>query len=487
MDKNIPEIMTMYRATFAEFSLTILTRVLLILLLFSNGILLTWAEECSYLHQIPNCRETLPISIPNGCKQVRNLSLRERLITELTPATFVGFTLLTKLVLSHNQISKVSANTFTGAPQLETIDLMYNNINTLSQFALNGSDNLQNIYLGRNYLVAVEETTFQQAPALRRIDLSWNYLVNLSNTTFQHLWNLTYLNLRMNKLVTLPRDIFMDESSLIFLDLSDNLLETVESNHFINLLELRKLDLSGNRLMDIHGNVFSLPHIERLDLRENGLQHLGNETWFSHVEMLYLEGNPWVCDCSLQPFRSGCLRVSPFCNIIDSPVCTSPSDLTSHPMKGFINQTCQDLQNKVIMVRNLTDDKKPNNKNNSYITRRDDNISVIPSSSYYVFVVLVPLCILFAYVYYSLRALRKINNALPFRNSNNEQPVVPFKEPAIKVHCDRGDSTPSKFPSQRPNPPTTPSKKSNKRLSGTQLEINKCKRNLNCFFDDSDS
>ncbi|XP_041484451.1 insulin-like growth factor-binding protein complex acid labile subunit [Lytechinus variegatus] len=428
------------------------------------------------------------MSIPNGCKRVRNLSLRERLITdsELTPGTFVGFTFLTKLDLSHNQISKINANTFIGAPQLGSIDLMYNNINTFSEFALNGSENLQNIFLGRNYLIAVEETTFQQAPALRRIDLSWNHLASLRNTIFQHLWNLEYLDLHENKLINLPTDIFTDQSLLIFLDISNNLLSTLESNHFINLVELRKLDLSGNRLISIHGSIFSLPHIERLDLGENRLTHLGNETWLSHVE-LYLEGNPWVCDCSFQPFRSGCLWVSPFCNIIDSPVCTSPSDLTRHHMKGFINQTCHDLQNKVFMVRNLTDDKKPNNKNDSnYATGQDSNISVVPSSSYYMLLVLVPLCILFAYVYYSLRNLRKINHVVTIRSSNSEQPTLPLKEPAMKRHCDRGDSTPSKFSSQRPKPTARPSKKSNRRFCGIQLDLTKCKRNLNDSFNDSD-
>eukprot|EP00057_Strongylocentrotus_purpuratus_P007973 XP_011662447.1 PREDICTED: leucine-rich repeat-containing protein 15-like [Strongylocentrotus purpuratus] len=301
--------------------------------------------QCSYEEDLQetNCDSRQFESIPIECSQSTYLSLRFNQIAEIEPGIFRDFLHLERLILSHNNIYQINANTFNGAYQLEVIDLTYNHIHTFNRDALNGTENLLSIDLGKNNLSSIEEGTFQLALNLKIIDLSSNHLTYLSPAVFQDLKSIKNIFLNNNKLVDLPEDIFKDQSSLIYLDLANNLLSSLPRDIFKNLVQINILDLDANRLMAI---TFTLPTILSLKLRDNELKHLGNasiENWTGRVGNLYLEGNPWACNCSFEPFRSFRFRVSPYCDIRDNPVCASPLVLVNQSLKN-VNQTCP-LQN----------------------------------------------------------------------------------------------------------------------------------------------
>nr|XP_054760571.1 SLIT and NTRK-like protein 1 [Lytechinus pictus] len=306
-------------------------------------------RKCSYVEafQQANCDYRSLETIPIECNAASYLSLRYNHISRIRPEIFRGFPFLKYLLLSNNNISHIQANTFIGAPQLKSIKLLYNNLQVFDRYALNGTENrLRNIYLSRNALTVIENGTFQLVPKLEVIDLYQNRLSQLTSGVFQHLKNLERLFLGMNKLVNLPEDIFKDLSSLVYLDLSNNSLTTLSIDLFAHMDYLMTIDLSGNRLVSI-GNVLHLPNI-RLDLRWNNLHQLDNltlEILTSNAEILFLKGNPWLCDCSMEPLRQWYqqLSISNEKNVkIDNPVCSYPSDLANHTVNDLEVSLCME-------------------------------------------------------------------------------------------------------------------------------------------------
>ena len=77
----------------------------------------------------------------------------------------------------------------------------------------------------------------------------------------------------------------------------------IHSGAFSGNNELTKINLSSNRkLTGIEGGSFGgLPNLDWVSLRDNKLSSVsvGLLPW-SRVRTLFMGGNPWQCDCSLQ-------------------------------------------------------------------------------------------------------------------------------------------------------------------------------------------
>ncbi|XP_063961786.1 leucine-rich repeat-containing protein 15-like [Lytechinus pictus] len=336
-------------------------------------------RKCSYVEafQQANCEYRSLDTIPVECNAASYLSLRYNNIARIRPEIFRGFPFLKYLLLSNNNISHIEANTFIGAPQLKSIKLLYNNLQVFDRYALNGTENrLRNIYLSRNSLRVIENGTFQLVPKLEVIDLYQNRLSQLTSGVFQHLKYLERLFLGMNKLVDLPEDVFKDLSSLVYLDLSNNSLTTLYINVFAHMDYLMTIDLSGNRLISI-GNVLHLPNI-RLDLRWNNLHQIDNltlEILTSNAEILFLKGNPWHCDCSMEPLRQWYqqLSISNEKDVkIDNPVCSYPSDLANHTVIDLEVSLCIEIPASSEETSTAT--SRPFPSNNEF--HNNDNVGI---------------------------------------------------------------------------------------------------------------
>ncbi|XP_066571076.1 matrix-remodeling-associated protein 5 [Amia ocellicauda] len=166
----------------------------------------------------------------------------------------------------------------------------------------------ERINLGFNSIQAVGVSEFAGLSRLEMLMLHGNSIDSVSPGAFQDLHSLQILKLSYNKLKKLSSGIFKGLSSLVRLHLDHNAIEFIEPFCFSGLTTLKLLQLEGNQLRDVHPNTFitlsflgtfwgsSLRH---LYLSDNKLENLlpGTLQHLSKLEVLYLHGNPWTCDC----------------------------------------------------------------------------------------------------------------------------------------------------------------------------------------------
>ncbi|NWZ33899.1 CA210 protein, partial [Brachypodius atriceps] len=139
------------------------------------------------------------------------------------------------------------------------------------------------------------------------LDLSFNSLVMPHHRTLlKHFPSLHSLNLSSNAKLTLSPAVFSNLEVLRLLDLSSCGITHIPMDTFKGLGNLHTLLLRNNSLQ--HLDVpFLLPlkALIHLDLQHNALVSV--DTWslqlMEAVPRVHLEGNPWVCDCSVHPLQ----------------------------------------------------------------------------------------------------------------------------------------------------------------------------------------
>ncbi|KFO59211.1 Immunoglobulin superfamily member 10, partial [Corvus brachyrhynchos] len=179
-------------------------------------------------------------------------------------------------------------------------------------------------------------------PDTQRINLGYNSLRKLSPTDFAGLEKLELLMLHSNEINMIPEKVFSDLRSLqhfrfLFLTvltqksrafkiqspngkclsfpvhMDHNQIEFVNPNVFYGLTSLRLVHLDGNLLQQLHpdtfvtlrySQIFKISFLKHISLSDNVLTSLPQEmfSYMSELESIYLHGNPWSCDCSLQGF-----------------------------------------------------------------------------------------------------------------------------------------------------------------------------------------
>ncbi|XP_072179758.1 uncharacterized protein [Diadema setosum] len=279
--------------------------------------------KCTYSEATreANCEHRQLSEAPMECNDASYLSLRHNRIERIESGTFAGFSKLQFLILSSNKIRQVEANAFSGASKLKQIDLQSNNLETFDRLALNGSGELRRIKLSHNNIKDIEIGTFQVVIKLEFIALNNNSLSSLDPGVFDNLSHLNVLDLGWNKLMVLHSDIFAPLSQLQTLILSDNQLIST-------------------------GRVLLLPQIRTLDMRNDNLTRLENlsEEVLGRLGVFLLEGNPWICDCQLEPLRLWYSRLQsqgqPIV-YVDSPTCFEPPSLAMQPINGVREGFCQ--------------------------------------------------------------------------------------------------------------------------------------------------
>ena len=82
-----------------------------------------------------------------------------------------------------------------------------------------------------------------------------------------------------NQILTLENETFSRLPSLNFLDLSNNLIYSLNDRVLANLFNLQELILIKNNIEELDKNCFTNLSIKVLDLSENKLKYLKNDTW----------------------------------------------------------------------------------------------------------------------------------------------------------------------------------------------------------------
>lgn len=144
---------------------------------------------------------------------------------------------------------------------------------------------------------------------VRRLLLSNNWIPWIPSDFLVLYTDLVYLDLRNNSLSQLEPGTLSTSSRLVFLDLGNNNLTEIPSGTFGESRSLIKLRLGDNPYLTmVSRDVFTgLTSLRELELERNGLTGLDVRVLelLPSLNMVRLEGNPWLCNCHFAKFLYG--------------------------------------------------------------------------------------------------------------------------------------------------------------------------------------
>lgn len=173
------------------------------------------------------------------------------------------------------------------------------------------SKHVERINFGFNSIQSIYENSFAGLTKLELLMIHGNDIQNIPNGALKDLVSLQVFKISYNKLKVITGQTLHGLSSLMRLHVDHNRIEFIHPNAFNGLTSLRLVHLEGNLLQQLHPHTFStfmvlnyfkLSTVRHLYLSENAISMLpaGMFQGMPLLENLYLHGNPWACDCSLQ-------------------------------------------------------------------------------------------------------------------------------------------------------------------------------------------
>ncbi|NWW42519.1 MXRA5 protein, partial [Pedionomus torquatus] len=172
------------------------------------------------------------------------------------------------------------------------------------------SKHVERINFGFNSIQSIYENSFAGLTKLELLMIHGNDIQDIPNGALKDLISLQVFKISYNKLKVITGQTLQGLSSLMRLHMDHNRIEFIHPNAFNGLTSLRLVHLEGNLLQQLHPYTFStimvldyfkLSTVRHLYLSENALRTLpaGMFQGMPLLENLYLHGNPWACDCSL--------------------------------------------------------------------------------------------------------------------------------------------------------------------------------------------
>lgn len=217
--------------------------------------------------------------------------------------------------------------------------------NNISRISVNSFptrlEQLTDLYLSGNEMEYVDENTFDNLPNLVRLDLSNNKFQNISLKPFPDDNKLQFLNLsRSVHNHSFIDDVFSFLQSgklhqLKAMDLSNNDLVFLPDDILNSLSNLVNLSLQNSSIIAIQNGTLKVPHLQDLDLRDNGFRYLPTTTLaeFSLKPELHirLAGNPWHCNCLIEDMLLW-LKNSTQVTDMQNLTCADPKGLRRQPL-----------------------------------------------------------------------------------------------------------------------------------------------------------
>ncbi|NXV48501.1 MXRA5 protein, partial [Uria aalge] len=223
------------------------------------------------------------------------------------------------------------------------------------------SKHVERINFGFNSIQSIYENSFAGLTKLELLMIHGNDIQNIPNGALKDLVSLQVFKISYNKLKVITGQTLQGLSSLMRLHMDHNRIEFIHPNAFNGLTSLRLVHLEGNLLQQLHPNTFStflvldyfkLSTVRHLYLSENALRTLpaGMFQGMPLLENLYLHGNPWACDCSLNWLlewneASGgvlkCKKDKAYEGGQLCPKCNSPKQLQKEDIQNLKDISCR--------------------------------------------------------------------------------------------------------------------------------------------------
>lgn len=244
-------------------------------------------------------------------------------------------------ILNYFQIYK---DTFIYVQFLEEFDAVRNELRTLPFELFMNTPNIVDVNLAMNKLISVHGDLFRNNPKLRILRLFKNYLTELQPEQFAYNPQLTEVFLSDNMLTALPADIFANNVNLEYIDIARNRLTQISYDMFKNTIATH-IYVYENQISTVE-NVVSLlteDSLEVLGLNGNNLTTIdleGEAVSENYIESIWLEDNPWYCDCKLKEAYN--LLLEKNVEYLEEPVCASPPIMSGSTWSEILpNLSCQ--------------------------------------------------------------------------------------------------------------------------------------------------
>ncbi|XP_078482526.1 uncharacterized protein LOC100179296 [Ciona intestinalis] len=164
-------------------------------------------------------------------------------------------------------------------------------------------------YFEENQLKTLNKNTFRHFNKAKHINAGKNRISHLGPKTFNHNKLLSQLYLDHNRITSLPATLFTNNHNLTLFSANFNNITSIGSGLFKNCPLLSYISITNNQLTAIAPDAFTTNlALSRLLLEVN---HLTTPMWqwidhLKHSETfeIYLDRNPWICDCRMRQFKT---------------------------------------------------------------------------------------------------------------------------------------------------------------------------------------
>lgn len=219
----------------------------------------------------------------------------------------VGVLLITSIVAASEDdwISKCGQCKCMWSDGKKTADCSNKHLNSIPT---NLSDQIRSLDLSNNPLYELKANAFVESDLqnIQKLKLQNCSIEDVHVSAFSNLGNLIELDLSKNNIRKLDQTIFRENAKLRILFLNYNKLKELRGSLFHNKPHLQRVSVNNNRLEKVDANVFdSGPVLQHIDLSENRLKYLDYQIIqnLKKITSINVQGNPWVCDCTLKKFR----------------------------------------------------------------------------------------------------------------------------------------------------------------------------------------
>ena len=265
---------------------------------------------------------SIPKTLPSN---ITTLYFLQNNLRTLRHDSFNAYSLLSYVDLSYCGLNVIEDHTFDSLHNLIVLYIPFNNLSDQSfppKFLMKNTK-LTLLGLRFNHL----RQFLKGLPmSLQHLDYVGNNIDTIPSLAFQSLPNLQTLELWNGQVTTIEDNAFYGLSSLTILDMmSDKVSSTITNRTFNGLTGLQTLYFDENQVSEIQPMAFSsFQNITSLWFSGNNLTSLLDTKFIPHLSELYIDFNPWHCDCHLRWLRE---KVDNASYVIQDPhliTCASP-------------------------------------------------------------------------------------------------------------------------------------------------------------------